>query len=341
MAPLPEVAQQIQIAVEGTAGTYNTTPGAFRILDSWSVADRIMAPRTPFRPAGRRYSTVVPPNKEHVGAAVTGPLAYNDLVYEVSMLAGSVAPTQVGTLNAWDWVFTFRTSGLVTPTTVTVEHGSDGSQVRKYSYAHLTGLSLAVTPDDCTKSGDLAAQRVTVGTALTGAGTAATTVAMVPVIPDEWNVAVDTVAANVGNTVYSSDFAFDFGLTGMNAPYWRLRRPQQDGRPAGDGSYAGIINQAPAATSRLNLAWDAEGTALLNQLRSGAPLYIRADSLGGQIDGSANYMITIDEAVKLNEPGAWAPNQGAVANDWPLVVVNDATWGYAARVTVRCARSAL
>jgi hypothetical protein len=113
--------QRIQVGVESTPGT---AVAATRELLALSIAFGAKAETLKFRPQGRKFNTIVVPNKEWSEGKLAGVATFNELVYPLACVLNYAAPEQQGATAAYKWMFAPSASERDTVKTLTVEQGS-------------------------------------------------------------------------------------------------------------------------------------------------------------------------------------------------------------------------
>lgn len=113
--------QRTQIGVEVTPGT--AVPATKELL-ALSFEIGAKADTLKFRPKGRKFHTIVVPNKEWTEAKVSGVATYNELVYPLAMILGYSAPVQQGATAAYKWTFAPSATARDAVIALTAEQGS-------------------------------------------------------------------------------------------------------------------------------------------------------------------------------------------------------------------------
>ena len=131
--------QRTQVGVETTAGT---PVACTKELLALSFEIGAKAETLKFRPTGRKFHTIVVPNKEWVEAKVSGVATYNEIVYPLSMILGYTAPVQQGGTTAYKWTFAPSATAADPVKTLTAQQGSD---VRAQQLARLTMRDFGVS----------------------------------------------------------------------------------------------------------------------------------------------------------------------------------------------------
>jgi hypothetical protein len=94
------------------------------------------------------------------------------------------------------------------------------------------------------------------------------------------------------------------------------------------------VERAPKLTAKLKQEADAEGMALVTQLRSSATKFLRIKADGGVLDGAYNWTAQVDLAAKVTNVSEFSDEDGVFAVEWDLEANYDATWAKTFEVTV-------
>ena len=329
MAERSSLNQVVQVGVETTSGT---AVAANRKFQSISIEPTPVFQIDQFRPAGQKYRALATLSKEWSTASVSGRGSYTELVYLLSSLIDTATiTTPGGATNARDWDFTSDSFDDDAPKTLTVEHGSS-FRADRFAYGIVNEFGMSFTRDTVEISGGM------MGTAIEDAITmtaAPTTVALVPILPDELSVYIDTTAAGLGGTKVSRVVSAEFSLSSRFNPVWVL--------DAAENSFVAIIESEPDLTLSLTMEADAEGMGILTPVRAGDSRFIRIASTSAvEIDaGTNNYEFELDFAGKVSDTGGFSDSDGLYAIEWSFVGVHDTTWGKAFNMRLRNALTAL
>lgn len=325
--------QTVQVGVETTAGT---PVAANKKLSSLSIEPGINAETSAFRPAGTKWPTVVPLNREWVTASLTGAPTYDELIYPLSSVLESVTPTQpdsVGAPSVYRWTFAPSSTASVNVDTFTVEQG-DATRAHRFAHAIVTELGLEISRAGIDLSGSLIGARLEDGVALTAAPT---TLPLIPVLPNQVDVYMNDTAAGLGTTKLASGngpaFSANVTIGDRHGPVWPIDSTQS--------SYAETVETEPSGSLELTLEADATGMGVLDTLRAGATKFVRIKATGDEIEGGLNYELTVDLAVKVTDIGDFDDEDGVFVVPPSFTLVHDPTWGQALQVVVQNTRSSL
>lgn len=320
------ISQVVQIGVETTPGT---AVAASKRLTGMSIEPNPEAEMDQFRPMGQKYNALSILNKEWVEADISGKPTYTEIVYPLSSLLKSVTPTQImdgaTPTGAYTWLFEPSSTEEDTVKTFTVEQGGS-VRAHRFAYGLVNELGLTFSREGTDLSGTMLGRRITDAITLTASPT---DVPLVPIIPSQVDIFLDTTSAGIGATKLTRVASVEWGLSGRFNPLWILDSSQ--------ASFAGHVEGEPDLSSTISLMADATGMAFLDRMRDGATRFMRIRATGEQIYAGGtpvNHSLTIDMAVKVADPGGFSDEDGVYNSEWDLVGVHDATWGRAFRITV-------
>lgn len=330
--------QATQIGKEATPGT---SVAATKKLLGMGIALNPAVESEAFRPKGMKYPSLVNVNKEWVSGAVDGSATYDEIVYPLASVMGTPVITQImdgGTpTGAYRWIFSPSTSGVDTPITYTVEEG-DATIAEKASYGLFTAFGLDISRSEVSLSGEMIAQRLTKGVALT-AGATAVAADPKPILPGQVCIYVSATQAGLESGGVSDPakrwgqaLAINPSIGSRFDPVWYLNC-------AIDSFGSHIETPEPDYELEFTTEANAAGMAWLDYFRDGTTQFVRIEAFGPVIynQGAAlntRFMLRWDFAVKVLEPGEKSDEDGVYAIAPTLQVVHDATWGRASQVTV-------
>lgn len=313
------ITQVVQIGVETTMGTSvaaNKAPLSFMFTATPNIET------DEFTPMGYKYPTLITPNKDWVEADIAGKAAYEDIVYLLSCILGTATITTTGTTGK-QWAFAPSSTTEDAIKSLTVEVGSS-LRAGKWTYGIISDFGISFSRDGIDLSGKMLGQNYTDGITLTASPTA---LALVPILPGQVSVYLDSTSGGLGTTKLLRAFKADWSLAGRFGPIWTLN--------AALASFAAHVEGDPTNDIALLVEADAAGMALLTNLRAGTTQFIRIEAVGAVIGaGPATYKFTLDAAVKVGAANELGDEDGVYAIEWPLKIVHDGTWGKAFTVTV-------
>lgn len=314
----PSVYQITQVGVETTAGT---AVAATKRLTSLALTPTIESDVKIYKPVGYRLATVGALSKEWSGFKLAGPVTYNEIMYVFNSLIKAVTPTGAGANKTS--VFALNSTGGDTRKTYTIEHGTS-DRARQTAYGLVTGLEVKFNRDEVTCSGSVMGKAITDAFTLTTL-TSAAEIAVVPVLPTQGSVKLaDTQSGLAGATAAARVFEVTWKLDNLSGPVWPINSST---------SFAALVDTAPTAGGSVKMAVDAEGMALLANLRAGSTKFMRVNYVGDAL-GTGNYQFQIDVALKVKSVKEFADEAGVYAVGWDWEMVHDSTWGKGTEITV-------
>jgi hypothetical protein len=320
------VSEVVQIGVESTIGTAVVPTIQFGGL---GVELDTAAEFDEFSPAGQIPGSIVAPRQEWSTGALSGYPTYTEMQYPLSNLLGAATiTTPSGATLARQWVWTPSAATPWTPKSWTIRRGVAGGTAEEASYALLSGLMLefsrTATPSI---SGDLFARRLDYAATL--ATTGVTVPTLVPILPAEGDIWLDSSGASLGTTKLLRDFMFSYSIADLLGPIWPIN--------SSFNSFAAHGVQKPTLEAKLTLGNDAVGAAgLMANLRAGSSVFVRYKATSAAlIEGATPYSLQIDTALKVSDAPSRSDQDGLLATlDWTFRNVYDATWGQWLRVTL-------
>lgn len=331
MAENAAVFQNLQLGVESTPGT---AVAATKILQDLRIMTDIESDIDFFTPSGKRYPTVVQPNKEWSSGKIEGKPGYQTLPYIYCSLIKNVTPTRniPSTGLSYLWTFSPTVNAEDTVKTYTFERGN-AVRAEKYPYSMFNGIELSGDREDVKISGETFGQRATDGITLTSlsAGAEVTPILLFPTQGDVY--LSDTQAGLDSATPMARVFEWQFKLTDMYGQVWPVR--------SSDTSFAAHVPVEPKAEAKLRAAWDSESAPLLTQMRAGAKKFLRIKYTGALIETTYNYFHQIDMCVAISKPDGSEDSDGLFTRGWELQLLHDAAWGKPFEIKVQNTLSAL
>jgi hypothetical protein len=267
---------------------------------------------------GTKLDTLVVPGKDWTKADLSGVATYDEIIYPLA--SALVDPGAPATVNTTGKAFTYNPSAVTEDTvkTFTVEQGS---AVRAQKAAGLIITDLGIKWDRNANSVDLTgsgmAQQFTDGITLTASPTS---IPLVPILPKDISVYVDTTGAGLGTTKLLRVLSGDFALGGRFGPLWVLN--------ASNASYAAHVELAPDVTLKLLLEADAAGMGYLTNARAGSTVFVRVEAVSPNLIGAgpAVYSARFDFAMKVESVDSLGDQNGVYAVGFGLRGVFDSTW---------------
>lgn len=329
MAERTTVTQVTQIGVETTPGT---AVAATKRLSGVGIGLNPNVTTRAHRPEGYKYPTVQSLGKDYAEGPVSGTPTYDELVYLLSMILGPAVvttPDVGGAPTGRKWTFTPSTTAEDASKTVTLEKGS---AVRAHRSAHaiLREIGLNGNREEVNLTGSLLARAIEDGITLTAG---ATELPLVPIDPDDVSVYLDTTSAGLGTTKLLRNLAWSWTLGDKVNGLWVVDAAQQ--------SFVTTIEGVPNMRAGLTCEADAQGMALLGNLRNGDTRFLRIEANGRTIGGAITYQLRLDMCVKIGEVANFTDEDNVYALAFTARANHDATWGKALQVAVTNTTAAL
>lgn len=322
MAERSSLNQIIQLGVEVTPGT---AVAATKKLQSIGFEPSPSVEMDQFRPAGQKFRALTTLGKEWTEFGITGRGSFTEIIYLLSSCVNTgVVTTPAGGTTSRKWVFTPSSSADDTPKTYTTEHGSS-VRADRAAYTLVTEMGMSFSRDAIEVSGSAIGKALEDNVVLTPAGSV-TAVPLVPIVPTQVTVYLDTTSAGLGTTKLTRAISADFNLGSRFGPVWVL--------DAANPSFVNHIETEPDLTCNLLLQADSQGMGLLAQLRDGSTRFLRIEAVGTNIEATINYKFTLDMAVKVADTGGFSDADGVYAVEFNFVGVHDSTWGKAVEFSV-------
>lgn len=326
MADRFAVSEVQQVGVESTAGTAVTPTlqfGGLSIdLDTEQEFDE-------FKPSGQLVQSLVAPRREWSTGSLSGFPTYTELPYVLSNLFGAATiTTPTGATLARQWVWTPSHITPWTPKTWTIRRGVIGGTAEEAAYGLLSGLNMSFSRTAApTIGGDLFARRLDY-TASMVAATGVTSPALIPILPDQLDIYLDSTGAGLGTTQLTRDFNYEMSISDLFGNIWPLNSSLT--------SFAAHSVMAPDASVKLQMGNDSVGTALVTNMRAGSSVFVRLQAQGAanSIETSQRYSLKIDTALKVMSAPSRGDVDGLAVLDWELRSVYDATWAKWMQITL-------
>lgn len=321
----PTLYQLAQLGVEVTAGT---AVAATKRLTTLEVTQSIKPEIKVYRPSGYKFSTIAAMSKEWTELELSGPVTYNEVMYLLNGMIKTVTPSGVGA----DKTSTFSPSstGSDTRKTYTLELGS-ADRARQIAYCLMTGLDFTFNRKEVTCKGTMIGKAITDGFTMT-ALTSAAEIPIEPVLATQGYIKfADTYAGLAGATAAARAFAATWSMSNVSGPVWPINA---------SNSWSAMVDTVPTVEGTVKMAVDAEGMALLTNMRAGSTKYMRIH-YSGPVLGVGTYQFRIDVAMKVKDVKPFSDEDGVYAVEWNYEVVHDSTWGKAYEFMIVNALAAL
>ena len=314
MAERSSLNQVIQLGMESTPGT---PVAATKRLQSIGLSPSPKVEMDKFRPAGQKFQALTTLGKEWTEAPIAGRGSYTEIVYALSSVCGAAAiTTPVGATNARQWAFSPNNVTDDVPKTFTVEHGSS-VRADRFSYGLITELGMKFDRQSIEVSGSMIGRALEDAFTLTSSGV--TSPDLVPIIPTQVTVYIDSTSAGLGTTKLTRALSADFNLGSRFAPVWVL--------DAANPSFVNHVETEPDLTCNITMEADAQGMGFLAGLRTGDTSFIRIEAVGAEVETGFDYKFTLDMAANVADTGGFSDADGVYAVEFNFVGVNSPTWG--------------
>lgn len=307
--------QQVQIGVQSVL---NTGVPATKRLQTITVDLDVQTETDTFFPNGSIFPSSVGLNQEWTEGDVGGVLTYTEVIYPLTMLFGTVAPTTIGT-NGKKWTWAPAANAVLSPTMMSLEKGSSVYGIRAIN-AIMTGLDIGWSRTDRIElGGSILASAITPGFTMTTIASNAT-VPIVRVMPPQISVYYDPTFGALGTTKQLRAFEASLSISDLYAAVWPLN--------AALTGLDGYVPTQPSSESTLLLMADAAGLAFLTAARAGSTGYLRIEAVGPALpapDAAFNYKFTVDMAIQISDVGAFEDSNGIYAIPFTFQPINDGT----------------
>jgi hypothetical protein len=328
------VFQGVQIGVEVTEAT---AVAANKKLSSLRIEPEIKAEPKIYSAMGEKAARVQALGKEWGEAKLSGACTYDELAYPLSSLLGYAAPVlRATTTSVYDWTFPMSYNSADTRKTFTVEQGSadvDGTykMAHKFAGAFLTEGGIAFSRDAVEFSGTMMGRRVTDDITMTATPTL---VPLVPVVPNQVDVYyADTQAGLDAASALARVLTVDWNMSDRLSPIWALN--------SSETSFSGTVEKYPKNQLTVKMEANAEGMALLTNLREGTKKFWRILCTGPEIETGFNYTFQIDFSGVVSNISPFSDEDGLYAITWTFDATIDSTWDNFMEVTLTNSISAL
>lgn len=312
LQPRPSISQGVQLGAETTEGT---SVAANRKLQSIGMMLSPKAEIAGFRPSGNKYRTVHAVGKEYSAVSIEGQPTFDELQYLLCGLLKNVTPTTSDT-TARTWTFEPAATTEDTVKTYTIEQGGT-VRAHKATGLRINGMTLSFDRNEVKISGDGFARAITDGITMTGAPTL---MPLVPLLPADMAVFLDTTSGGLGTTRLEGVLSGEFAVTDRFTQLWTVNDALS--------SYAAGIEKEPTASLKLVMNADADGMALLSAMRNGSTRFIRIKNTSSVLAGATTvyYTLTIDAAVQIQGEPPFGETDDDFTVTWDFACVTDATW---------------
>lgn len=226
------------------------------------------------------------------------------------------------------WTFNPATDSADTLQTYSMEAGETG-EVEKAVLMHMTDWELkADRAGEVGCSATLAGKRLDVTAANTFGTLAGSTLDMVPVLPTDLNVYLDTSSGSIGGTQLTRSFMTNLKMGKRLDKIWAFNRAEP--------SFSAIGEDEPSFEGSLMVMARNDagqgGKVLFPYMRAGTKLYLRLEWISPTVIQTINsvdypHKFIFDAAITLGNPKEYKKQGVALAMEWPFAVTHDAAWG--------------
>lgn len=312
------VSETQQVGVEATPGSAAVPTVQLNALNIDIDTDQEF---DEFGPSGMLPMTIVAPRQEWASGSLSGYPTYTEIAYPLSnVLGAAVITTPTGATLGRRWLWEPDESTPWTPKTLTFRKGVTGDTAEEANYLLLSGFSFSFSRTAAPEiSGDLFAQRLNYAATL--ATTGISQHPLVPILPVQGDVYLDSASGSLGTTKLLRDFEFSWSLSGLFEMIW----PINSALP----SFAAHSLQKPTIEAMLRMGNDAVGRALVTNMRAGSTVWVRFIAQGdaNSIESGQRYSFRIDVPLKVFSAPSRGDENGLSTFEWTFRNVYDATWG--------------
>lgn len=319
----PNVTITTQLGVEVTPGT---GVAANRIIRALNFMPRLRRDVKPFRPRGKKFSTLTTIGKEWGEGSYDGKGCYNALLYVLAGFLPIPTPTAVGASAAKRWTFQPSSSQEdSTRKTYTFEVGSNVA-VDKFTFGQLASCQLNLTQDDVDVTGNLFARKPTYNQVQTASPTE---IAARPIQRGQIDVFLDTVFANIGTTKITEVAQEQISVGDKYKPFWAHN--------TASNSFRDVVEVAPPCQFSFLTPHNSQSRGYFDELAANALHYLRIQAIGDQI--SLDGVTPVFESLKWDIAGNFVEpeendEQDAFAKRFVFEAIDDPTLGGAFKVEV-------
>jgi hypothetical protein len=316
------IAQRTQLVLETTYGAVPATPH-WKRLPTLAFKPRPHNEAMSYREQGRKFSSVVIPNKEWSGGTFEGALTYGELPFIYASLFGAISAPTVGTDGEYSWSMQPSNDTPDTPATFSLQHGDNTANGVQAGGMVVVDATLDITRSEAKISGTLLGLPWVTGQtlALTGApvGAVVSDVENVPITPGVITAYLDSAFGSIGTTKLAKLLSIQHHVTGRWQPEWVIDASQ----PA----YAELVEAAPTSSLTVKMEADAQAMGLFTQYRVGSLAYLRVTtaSNGPLIGGTTHYKMQLDVPVEVKELQELSDEGGTYAIAFALEPIADPT----------------
>lgn len=271
MAEAQTMTQVVQMGLEDVHGT-SPAGGADLAMPTlkWDVDPDFATNQ--YAASGERFDSASVPSQEKSKLKLDATASYVEQAYIHAMIWGNPAiTTPAGAIRARKFAWPVPLTGLIDGRTALLQKG-DSVRARSVNFAQLTGINVEFDRKECKLTGDAIAQAITDGITLTPTPTA---VKEKEVQPKHWNVYLDDITEEIGQTLLARCFSVKFGYTDAYGDIWPIGRS--------NASFGAVVNKKPKNALTLSLMADEIAGALWTPARAGQKRYIRLEAISEEM----------------------------------------------------------
>lgn len=293
----PTVLQQVSLGAETTPGTAVATTK--RLLANY-VDPRPRIPTTPHRPTGSKLNQSYTRQKVHTEASFTGVMAFNDLIYLLSMTVSKP------TIPVWD----FLLAPFVKQQVKTFSFEVGGDKVDKFAYGFGGGIEFDCTQRECTNRGSIFGRKMTPGAT---PSTPLTDVKKVLIDPTMLDVFLDVTPTPA--TLLSTCSEVRWALRNLRTPAFGFDTTQP--------SFRGDVERAGEWSAQIVVDQDSVADGMLDHVANKDLLYLKALYTGPEFGVGTPYLMSAILPVMFQEPDPRADREGVYSGVYNLLPVYD------------------
>lgn len=293
----PTVLQEVTLGPETVPGTAVATTK--RLLANY-VDPRPRIPTTPHRPTGSKMNQGYMAQKVHTDANLQGIMAFNDLIYLLSMTISKPTPP------TWD----FKLAPFVKQAIKTFTFEVGGDKVDKWAYGFGGGIEFECTQRECTNRGSIFGRKMTPGATPSGSITDVKKSLIDPTMVD---VFLDTIPAPA--VLLSTCTEVRFAARNLRSPAFGFDTTQQ--------SYRGDVERAGEWSAQITVEQDSVADGLLDHVVNKDLLYLKVLCTGPEFSVGNPYRFSAILPVMFQEPDPRADREGVYSGVYNLLPVYD------------------
>lgn len=160
-----------------------------------------------------------------------------------------------------------------------------------------------------------------------------TELSLVPLLPREVSIYLDTTFGAIGTTKLLRVLEASWSLGDQYTGLWPL--------DAAQSSFAATYEGEPSSEVGLTLGADAVGYGLLTPMRAGDTRYLRIENIGGEIEAGFDYEFVVDLPIKITEVPDESDDDGLETLEYGAELFHDTAMGNAGSIRLRNGLAAL